>query len=154
MKRFQFRLDRLQKLREQTRERRRLALVEATSFRQRIERQIDHLESARLGERDSLRDRLTQSHPNVDSLIQARAYSSFLSQVRLQLDRQMDQIHRVIEQRRAELVVAERDVRILEKLRDKVHQRYLSDLDKEERLLLDELAGSAPWRESTHRVLD
>lgn len=143
MKRFEFRLDKLQRLRERARERRRLAYAEAIEYRHRIHRQIEQLERIKAEEKAAQRSLVARPELPIDQIIQSRGYEALLSKFRLYLDRQMEQVQLVVEGRRQELVVAERDVRILEKLEAKLRQRYDAILTSSEAAELDEVASTA-----------
>jgi flagellar FliJ protein len=141
MKQFKFRLQRVQKLRERLRERRRLSHAEAVAYERRVESQIDQIEQVKAAERADLVSKMTRSDLSVDQVIAARTYEGLLNTYRQQLDRQLDQVRQVVAARRRDLVDAERDVRILEKLEEKLQHRYDAALDSAERQLMDELAG-------------
>lgn len=143
MKQFQFRLERVQKLRERVRERRRLLHAEALEYQGRVEAQIARLEELRDSERQILRETLSNPEISVDSIIRSRAYDGMLGNFRRNLDRQLDQVRQVVELRRLDLVAAERDVRILEKLEEKLHSRYRESANRVEQAEMDEMAGRA-----------
>lgn len=146
MKRFEFRLQRVQKLRERIRERRRQLHAEAVQYRQKVEDQIVSLEQARDAEKQILRTTLASSEVVVDSIIRSRAYDGLLGNFRRHLDLQMDQVEQVVEVRRQELVHSERDVRILEKLEERMRDRYNETADRADQSDMDELARQSVSR--------
>lgn len=146
MKRFEFRLARVQKLRERVREQKRLLHAEALQYQRKVEEQIGVIEQVRDAEREILRQSVTSPEIAVDKVIASRTYDGLLGNFRRNLDRQLHQVQQVVETRRLELVASERDVRILEKLEEKMRQRYNEVVDHSERVLMDELAGQSVAR--------
>ncbi|MFO0948890.1 MAG: flagellar export protein FliJ [Planctomycetota bacterium] len=146
MKRFEYRLERVQKLRERIRERRRLLHAEAVQYRQKVEEQIQSIENAREAEKEVLRTTLSHAEVMVDSIIRSRAYDGLLGNYRRHLDRQLEQVQQVVEVRRQELVHSERDVRILEKLEERMRLRYNETVDRAEQSDMDELARQSVAR--------
>ena len=146
MKKFKFRLERVQRLRERTREQRKLALAEALNFRIRVEGQKEYLEEVRAAEKEELRAGLAQAEVVVEDAIRARVYDSLRARHAGRVSEQLKQIEAVVDQRRVQLMEAEKSVRIIEKLGDKVRQRYNATLDLADRQLMDELALIADQR--------
>ena len=146
MKKFKFRLERVQRLRERTREQRKLSLAEAINFRIRVEGQKEHLEEVRAAEKEELRVGLSQPEVAVEDAIRARVYDGLLARHAGRVAEQLKQIEAVVDQRRIQLMEAEKSVRIIEKLGDKVRQRYNATVDLEDRQLMDELALIADQR--------
>lgn len=153
-KRFQFRLARILKLRERERERRRLAHAEALQYRERVAQQITNIEQVRAEEKSALRAAMAEKTFPLDRVIAARTYESVLIRLGQYLERQMHQIEEVVAGRRNELMLAERDVRILEKLEEKLRGRYARAMDLEEQQTLDEVAAAGRARESLLRLAE
>jgi len=146
MKKFKFRLERVQRLRERTREQRKLQLAEAINFRMQIEGQKEQLTELRTNEQEQLRSELSKPEVVVEDAIRARVFDSLLARHAVRVAEQLKQIESVVEQRRLQLMEAEKSVRIIEKLGDKVRQRYNTMLDQADRQLMDELALLADQR--------
>ncbi|MBY0588693.1 flagellar FliJ family protein [bacterium] len=146
MKKFEFRLERVRRLRERERERRRLSLAEALHYQGRVEAQIHHLESIRQDEQDNLRQVLLRRDVLINDAIQSRSYDGLLIRLEGRLEEQLKQVKVVVEQRRAELLEAEKRVRMLEKLEEKEQLRYDDHVDHLDRELMDELALVAHQR--------
>jgi flagellar export protein FliJ len=146
MKKIKFRLERVQRLRERTREQRKLALAEAINFRLRVEGQKEQLEEVRTAEREELRAGLSRTEVVVEDAIRALVYDSLLARHEGRVDEQLKQIEAVVDQRRQQLMEAEKSVRIIEKLGDRVRQRYNASIDLMDRQLMDELALIADQR--------
>lgn len=146
MKRFQFRLDRLQRLRDRTRQERRLSLAEATQYQQRIENQIAQLDEVRGQELLERRQRLAATTVSIEEVIRGQSFDAMLHRFAQQLGQQLEQVRGVVEQRRLQLQEAEKGVRVLEKLREKMEDRYDDQVESNERQLLDELANVGEQR--------
>jgi flagellar export protein FliJ len=146
MKKFEFRLDRVRRLREREREQRRLALAEALHYQGRVEGQIQYLQSIRHDEQDSLRQVLLQRDVPVQEAIASRSYDGLLIRLSSRLEEQLKQVKLVVDQRRHDLMEAEKKVRVLEKLEEKERGRYDRHIEHVERELMDELAITAMQR--------
>lgn len=141
MANFRFRLTTLLKLRESARDERRRVLAEGFQAAATLQEHIDETN----GELDGLRSIYGESSkPGVvklDRLLDAQRYEAVL---RSQLHVLKDQAMRVaeeVERRRQALIEADREVRILEKLREKQQSRHDEELARDEMKELDELAG-------------
>ncbi|QDU62583.1 Flagellar FliJ protein [Planctomycetes bacterium Pan216] len=146
MKRFQFRLARVQRLRERTLQERQVELAEVIEHQQKIEAEISRLDSDRTGEKDSLRDYLGQGTISIDHVIQSHLYDGSLRNAKRQLESHLEQVRRLVDFRRARVLDAEKDVKVLEKLGEKARQRYDADVSREDQQLLDELALQSEQR--------
>lgn len=143
VKRYQFRLERIQSLRERVREERRLLHAEALAFQRTIEQQIQRVQDVVATQKEALRFILSQPAVAVDRAIQGRTFEGVMTRYDQHLQGQLGQVRQAVEVRRQRLVEAERDVRILEKLDEKQRERYDHTLELAERLLMDELAQMA-----------
>ena len=139
MKRFQFRLATLLRLREAVRDERRGALAAA-------QRAADAL-AARMADVDQelSETRRQQTAPlgrvNVDPLVDAHRYELVLRVERQEVERQTALVAQEIERRRQALVEADADVKVLEKLRESQRQKALAEATRVEIKLLDEVAA-------------
>lgn len=149
MKKFQFRLERIQKLRERTREQRKLSLAEAIQYRQRVEDQIEQLNQVRAEEKEALRQSLSGGAVTIEDVIRSQTFDGLLGRFSQQLGNQLQQVDVVVDQRRVQLMEAEKSVRILEKLEEKQHDRHEHAEERAERQILDELAAAADQRKRT-----
>lgn len=146
MKKFRFRLDRLQKLRELAREQKRLALAEAVQYRRRVELQVDELAQVRALEKERRRAALAAGVVSIEDVIRSQTFDGLLGRFSGQLGRQLEQVDAVVEQRRAQHQEAAKGVRILERLEERLRSRYESSVERSERELMDELAAVADHR--------
>jgi flagellar FliJ protein len=137
---FHFRLAPLLRLRESVRDERRTALAEAyraldiLSERQTaVEREIESLTG----------DYRRSSAPgalDVDRLIRRHRHELLLRTNQKELARQHSILQQEIERRRDALVAADRDVRVLEKLRERQADRHAEIEAQREQKQLDEVA--------------
>jgi flagellar export protein FliJ len=141
MKRFSFRLDRVLRLRDRLRERRRQAYFEAVGYQRRVEHQIAQLGAVRSVEKSQLRDEIARAEVALDYIIRAWAFDHRLAGMARQLGEQLERVEKVVALRQEQLVEAERDVKVLENLEDRLRRRYDEALDHAEREFLDEVAN-------------
>ena len=154
MKKFQFRLERLRKLRERAREERRLALAQVLDYRAQVERKIDQTDGLRVDEVDQLRERLTRDDVAVDQVIASRVYDQRLQQYREQLVGHRAQVDAVAEWRRGQLLEAERSHKVLDKLEQKSRERFEAEANRAEQQEMDELAVQTNIRKTEIQIAD
>ena len=141
MAKFQFRLATLLKLREAAREERRRQLAEAVQAEQVLHGRLRDAD----GQLHELRRRQVAStgpgRVQVDQVVQTQRYELVLQADRQVLASQHRLLAEEVERRRAALSVADREVRVLEKLRDRQMERQRSVLVRREIQEIDEYAG-------------
>ena len=85
---------------------------------------------------------------DVDQLLQTHRYELLLRAQRTMIQKQQLQVAEETERRRVTLVEADRQVRVLEKLREQKWQEYQVAEAKQDFKLMDELAGRGnSWRQ-------
>jgi flagellar FliJ protein len=114
-----FRLATLLKLRIDDRDRRRRELAQALEAQRILEEQIAALEAERTSMQTLIGQRVRPGSADVDGLLQINRYQIQLIGQRKTLDGQVAQVVAEAERRRQVLVEADRQVRVLEKLREK-----------------------------------
>ncbi|MFH1919698.1 MAG: flagellar export protein FliJ [Planctomycetota bacterium] len=144
MPKFKFRLATLLRLRETDRDERRGQLGQAYRADEIIRRRLGDL-TRELG------DLATQNRQaaapafrkvlDVDRLLEVRRYELVVLSQRHQVDQQRQAIEVEIERRREALVDADRQVRVLEKLRQKQLERHRHEENRREIKQLDETAA-------------
>ena len=140
MPRFQFRLSTLLRLRETWRDERRAQLAEAEQAEQLI---VDRLAGIDRELADAARGALDAARPgtvNVDRLANSARYEMILKVERQSADQQRQAVAAEVEKRRAALVAADRDLRVLEKLRDAQQERHRDEETRHQAKLFDEMA--------------
>ncbi len=154
MAKYSFRLATLLKLREQLRDERRAALAEAFH----AEQLLDERELEINQENDSLREQ--RSHISrsenvaVDQLLEIQRYEAILMAEKQTLAKQREMLASEIERRREAMLMADRDVRALEKLRDRQQERHTQEEESRLRNELDEFAAQSHARKDRATCCD
>ncbi len=147
MAKFTFRLATLLRLRETDRDRRRTELAEAYRADE-----IIHQHRRRVaGELRVLAKQARQAagpgELDVDQLLEARRYEMVLRSQDQQLAERQQAVQAEIDQRRQALVEANREVRVLETLREKQREHHRRQENRREIKQLDETAARRHVRE-------
>lgn len=143
---FQFRLATLLRLRLAERDERRSDLAKALAAAEILQRQGQSLLAEREENRDRIRRAGAPGSGNVDALIHGHRYEAILKGRAAQLAVQEVQVEREIERRRAILVEADRQVKVLEKLKERRAAEHRSWQDKLEARQLDEVGSIGHFR--------
>lgn len=143
MKRFQFRLATLLRLREALRDERRAQLADAFRVEEVLTAQRGEL-AAQLQEARRQQTSLP-GIVDVDRILAAQRHEAALMMEQNALDEQQAHVAAEIERRREALVAADQDVRVLEKLREAQFARWRGEEERQSIKMLDEVA-SRTWR--------
>jgi flagellar export protein FliJ len=147
MAKFKFRLATLLRLREATRDGRRAELAEAYRADDLLSGHLDHL-AEELGRLQAqCRQAAGPGTVDVDRLVEAQRYEVTLRAQQHRLAGQREAVRAEIDRRRQALLAADRDVRLLEKLREKLADRHRQEEHRQELKQLDEVAGQRAIRE-------
>lgn len=149
MARPRFRLATLLRLREAARDERRAALAEAYRVDDVLARRAEELDQELARLRARMRRVAGPGKVDVDELLEAQRYELSLRAGRQRLDEQRGSVAEEIERRRELLGEANREVRVLEKLREKQARRYRDEQARREIKLLDETAQRRAALEET-----
>ena len=147
MAKFKFRLATLLRLREATRDQRRTELAEAYRVDDVLQQRIEQMDRELVALRTQCRQAAAPGAIDIDQLVAAQRYELVLRAQRKQVSGQREQVAAEIERRRQVLVEANRDVRVLEKLREKQAKRHRQEENRREIKRLDEVAGRTVVRE-------
>ncbi len=141
MAKFQFRLATLLRLREQVRDERRAQLAQVYQAdailrqeQERLGRELEELNAAG-------RKACGPGALNVDQLLNTRRYELVLMSQQQDLKKKQKMLDEEIVRRREALAEANRQVRVLELLRERQLTRLRAEENREEMKLLDEVAG-------------
>jgi flagellar export protein FliJ len=147
MAKFKFRLATLLRLREATRDERRAELAEAYRADDVLREHLDRLgqELGRLQAQS--RQVAGPGTVDVDRLVEVQRYEVTLRAQQNRLAGQREAVRAEIDRRRQALLAADRDVRLLEKLREKQVRRHRQEEHRREIKQLDEVAGQRATRE-------
>jgi flagellar export protein FliJ len=138
---FHFRMESLLKLREASRQQRRLDLAEAFHAEEILQNQAKQL--AQDIHDVVLRSRVSASpgHVNVDELRDTHRYRLVLEAQQAVIKQRIEQITAEVEKRRAALAEADKEVRLLEKLRERRLSEHTAAELRRELMELDEGAA-------------
>ncbi len=148
MGKFKFRLATLMRIRQQVRDQRRGQLAEAYDAESQLKQRAEDLNQDLRQLNDEYRRAGGTGSVDVDRLLAAQRYEVVLRSQRQQLREQIDMLATEIERRRLALVEADRDVRVLEKLREKQLRRHREEEGRRETKRLDEVAQQRVAREA------
>ena len=140
MARFTFRMATLLKLRESARDERQAILLQARQAADILREQRESLEreSQRLDQQS--RDAVLPGPINVDRLLHSRRYELLLRAQQQDLFQQQQVVDAEVLKRQQALVEANREVRVLELLREKQRARYREEEARQEMKAIDEAA--------------
>ncbi|HEV2969621.1 MAG TPA: flagellar export protein FliJ [Pirellulales bacterium] len=137
---FRFRLTTLLRLREAWRDERRAHLADAQQAEQLIFQRIAEIERALVELQRRALDAARPGTVNVDQLAESARYEMILKVDRDSADQQRQAVAAEVQKRREALVAADREVRVLEKLRDTQRERHREGEARQEAQRLDEMA--------------
>jgi flagellar FliJ protein len=141
MARFQFRLKALLAVREATRDERRVELAEAQAESSELNERRAGVERELAKQQELFRSGTSPGRLDVDRLKTAHGYDLVLRQELRVLTEHEQTLTAEIERRREALVAADREVRILEKLRERQHEQFRQQQMVRETKHLDEVAA-------------
>ncbi len=137
---FRFRLTTLLRIREGERDECRSRLADAERAEEIVEARIEEIGAEIVAVRQEA-VRLSRGGPvDVDQLMEAQRFELLLMADRQASQEQLKLIAAEVERRREAVVAADREVRILERLRETQRDRYNGEQLRQERKLLDEVA--------------
>ncbi len=140
MKKFVFRLTTLLKLREAERDRKRAELADAQRALEMIDDRLSELEQEMNAATEATRRAASVGEVAVDKLLDNQRYELMLLAEKKSVDIQRAQVAEETDRRRLAVVEADRQVKTLEKLREKQQQRHRFEQDSRLAKQLDEVA--------------
>lgn len=140
MPKFNFRMSTLLKLREAARDERRAQLAQAFRADALLEQEQKRVEGELAAMQDELRRASGPGAVNVDRILDAQRFELALKAQKGQLAQQREQVGAEIERRRQALVEADREVRVLENLRERQRDRWREEESLRDIKRLDEVA--------------
>jgi flagellar protein FliJ len=144
---FKFRLATLLRMREATRDQRRGALAEAYRVDELLRRQLDATGNELEQLKGHCRRAVGPGEVDVDRLVEAQRYELTLRRQQAHVLGQREVVAGEIERRRQALIEADREVRVLEKLREKQADAHRCAEEYREARRLDEVAQQQSMRE-------
>jgi flagellar export protein FliJ len=140
-RKFHFRLAPLLRLHEATRNECRAKLAEAYHAEEILRGQAADVERGLMALKQECRDRSQPGLVDVDRLIDSQRYEFLLLAQRETLKQHAAALAVEIERRREALVAADREVKILEKLRETQRAQHQKDEERQEFKRMDEVAA-------------
>lgn len=147
MPQFKFRLTTLQKLREAARDECRAQLAEAYQAEAVVRGRLDELVADLEALRNQARAVTAKGQVNVDAILDNQRYEMALKVEQQIINGQIAGLQAEIERRRQVLIAADREVRVLEKLRDAQYVRHQQQEAVIELKQFDEIAARSTARE-------
>lgn len=147
MAKFKFRLATLLRLRERTRDERRAQLAQAYQAEAVLREEQERLTADMEQLSEASRAARGPGELNVDRLLNTRRYELVLRAHLQDLAKKQEMLAEEIARRQNGLVEANRQVRVLELLRDRQLARHRQEEERQEIKLLDEVAGRQNRRE-------
>ncbi len=141
MAKFKFRLATLLRIREATRDQRRVELAEAYRVDDLLKQQLDRVGEELNWLHEQRRGAAGPGPVEVDRLVEAHRFELALKARATHLGQQREQVSVEVQRRRQILVEASREVRVLEKLRQRQTQDHRREENRQETKRLDEVAG-------------
>lgn len=135
-----FRLATLLRLREATRDECRLSMAEACRADDELAGQLSQVNAEQRRLQDECRKAAEPGTLNINRLVEAHRYGLTLRVREDELRQQRKTLAIEIERRRQSLVKADQEVQILEKLRDRRHDRQRLEDERRQAKQLDETA--------------
>jgi flagellar protein FliJ len=140
MARFKFRMATLLKLREATRDERRTELAQAYRADEVLSKNLEQVQTELNVLEDQCRKAVGPGTIDIDRLIDAQRYEIILKVQQSSLNEQRGRLAAEIERRRVALLAANREVRILEKLREHQIEQHNQAENRLDIKRLDEVA--------------
>jgi flagellar export protein FliJ len=137
---FRFRLETLKKIRESTRDERRRHLLEAQQAHDTLQTRLDELRNDLVGAKQLTSQTLSGGTVNVDRLLDDQRYELVLLAEQQMIRQQSKSVAEEIDRRRQTLVAADREVRVLERLRETQKERHDAETALREQQVIDEAA--------------
>jgi flagellar export protein FliJ len=147
MGKFKFRLATLLRLREATRDERRTELAQAYRADEIIQQEKQRLARDLVALKDQARRASAPGRLDLDRLLETRRHEVLLRSQEQHAEQQHEAIQAEIQRRRQAAVDANRQVRVLEQLRQRQYERHRQGENRQEVKQLDEAAGRSATEE-------
>jgi len=145
---FRFRLTSVLKLREATRDERRAQLAEAYAAEDKLRARRQVIETDLANLKQLRHERTATGRVNIDIFVSASRYEAVLRHELAAIAGHEATLAVEIERRRQALMVADHEVRMLEKLRDKQRELHRQGEALLEIKQLDEIAARQSWHQT------
>ncbi len=152
MAKLQFRFATLLRLREAVRDEQRQELAKALEAEKILRRQILQVDEDLASLHQRARAMASPGEVNVNRLLEAQRFELVLGDRKRQLEEHVGAVRAEIERRRQALVEANREVQILERLRQRQNERRREEENRREIRTLDEVAQIGALRNRTREL--
>ncbi len=146
MPKFHFRLATLLRIGESVRDQRRTQLAEAFRADELLEQRQGMVAQQLADARDLCRKAATPGAVDLDRIVETQRYELTLLAQQKQLAHQRKAVAGEIERRREAVLAANREVRVLENLRDRQHERFRQEEARRDLREIDEVASRTAGR--------
>ena len=150
MAHFTFRLAAVLRLRESQRDECRASLAEAYRVDDVLRQQIDRIARELELLKEFCRLKVSPGTVDIDPLVEAQRYELVARGQQRHIASQRETVAGEIERRRQALIEADREVRVLEKLRERKHEQHAQAEGLREAKRLDEVATQQVYRTMLH----
>jgi len=141
MARFKYRLAPLLKIKENIRTEKQTELAKAYEAQRIVQEQLKQVEEELAKSTEEGRHFIQEGKISVDFLLSLRRHEAHLLSQKKHANEQLELIAQEIERRRIALMEADREVKVLEKLKEKMKIRHLEAENKLAVRQMDEIAG-------------
>ena len=148
MRAFQFRLQTLQRIREQLRDAAQRQLAEAEQRRTELQQCEQDVRGELQGLETHMRKAISKPAVDVDRVMDGHRHQISLQARLAELDQAIAKANEEVAQCRHKLVEADRDVKVLEKLHERQLEAHTKQLAAHEAKLLDEAAAIRASRQA------
>ncbi|MCL2346947.1 MAG: hypothetical protein FWC50_01670 [Planctomycetaceae bacterium] len=138
---FRFRLQPLQKIRENVRRNRQTELAKALEAEAVVRERLEGVKHEIKTTKEEGRRLAVGGEVNVDYLIGLRRHEAFLLAQKTTIEEHLEKLIAEVERRRQAVIEADKEVRIMEKFHDKLKERYDSAIETKEIAEFDEIAN-------------
>ncbi|HEX5106729.1 MAG TPA: flagellar export protein FliJ [Pirellulaceae bacterium] len=149
---FRFRLETLLRLRIGERDERRADLAKALRAEAMLRDERERIGIEQIEIQTAIRQRSAPGSADVDALLRVSRYQAVLKARDQQLEQQLTQVIAEVERRRLVLAEADRQVRVLEKLRERQFADHRQRANRLEIKELDEVAATGHLRRAEVRA--
>jgi flagellar FliJ protein len=146
MSQVRFQLATLLRLREATRDKCRVELAEARRADEELRVELEQMMAERRRLEDECRRAIGPGAVDVDELVEAYRYAAALRAREERLRQERETLATEVDRRRQALLAADRDVKVLEKLRERRQAQHCLEEERQLAKQLDEAALQAVGR--------
>ena len=149
---FTFRLKPLQKIRENVRRERQAELAKALEAEAVVREKIESLVDEIAATKEDGRKQASEGRINVDFLVGLRRHEAYLLAQKQEAEQKLEQVLTEVERRRLAVAEADKEVKIMEKLHEKLKDKYDAEQTAKEIVEFDEIASQRAARKTESKT--